>query len=138
MVDGRRPRGPGSTAVGPAGQSARQAPDGPPDGPPPTASLPRRVVLDRFESHTRHCPSCSAALAGLKTWRVVARIVAGAAFLAAVVAAGGSAADGATGAELAAAAAPGVTAAGAALGLSAGLKAAEARFVYKDYEHWKS
>ncbi len=111
---------------------------GPPDGPPPTASLPRRVVLDRFESHTRHCPSCSAALAGLKTWRVVARVAAGAAFLAAVVAAGGSAADGATGAELAAAAAPGVTAAGAALALSAGLKAAEARFVYKDYEHWKS
>lgn len=109
-----------------------------PPTPPPTAALPRRVVLDRFDSHTRHCPSCSKALVGLKTWGWVSQVAAGAAFLSAVVAAGSAAADGGSGLPSLAAAAPGVAAAAGFLAASAGMKAGEARFIYKDYEHWKS
>ena len=109
-----------------------------PGTPPPTAYLPRRVMLDRFDSHTRHCPSCSKALKGLKTWGRVSQIAAGAAFLAAVVAAGSAAADDGSVIASLAAAAPGIAAAAGLLAASAGMKAGEARFVYKDYEHWKS
>lgn len=103
--------------------------------PPP---LPRREVLDRYETHTRHCPSCMGALTGLRRAGLVARVGAAAAFLTAAAAVGGAAADGGgTLAALGAGAGPAVVS-GAALALAAGLRGAEARFVYKEYEHWMS
>jgi pheophorbide a oxygenase len=103
----------------------------PPSAPPASGSLPRRTVLDRYESHTAHCPSCSAALAGLQRWGLAVRVGAGAAFLAAAVAAGGAAADGGGLVESVGAALAPTAVCGAALALSAGLKAAEARFAFK-------
>ncbi|MEB3327330.1 MAG: Rieske 2Fe-2S domain-containing protein [Synechococcus sp.] len=43
-------------------------------GPPfPGATLPTRLgnaqLMDRYESHTRHCRSCSGALLGMRRWR---------------------------------------------------------------------
>ena len=106
--------------------------------PPVPPPVPRRAALDRYESHTKHCPSCSAALEGLRWWGVAARVGAGAAFLAAAVAAGGAASEGGGRlASLGAAVGPAALAC-AALALAAGLHASEARFTYKEYEHWKS
>ncbi|MBD2423045.1 Rieske 2Fe-2S domain-containing protein [Cyanobium sp. FACHB-13342] len=42
-------------------------------GPFPTGSLPPRLglapLMDRYESHTRHCRACSGALRGVRRWR---------------------------------------------------------------------
>ena len=54
-------------------------------GPFPTGSLPPRLglapLMDRHESHTRHCRACSGALRGVRRWRPVLLVALGLEFL---------------------------------------------------------
>lgn len=49
------------------------------------APLPRRLLLDRYEQHTKHCAVCSEALALTERWIRISQLVSQAALMAALV-----------------------------------------------------
>lgn len=142
------------TAAGAATSAASSA------VPLPRSDLPRSELFDRWNQHTKNCPSCAGAMrgaqrarAGLGAAAVVCGVFASASALLLLLlsASTASSSSSATGAEAAVSSAAsfdartllGVLLSSSALsGLSlAGSKTAatlESWFVFKDYEHWKS
>jgi len=93
----------------------------------PPHGVPRAALFDRGASHTAHCPSCAGALRGAKRAATALRLAAAA-----------GAAAGAAAAPDLASAVPALAAAAGAVAAAAALDAGAVRFVWKDYEHWKS